>query len=74
MIILKLHDISAAPMGTEVALGEGSGHARDILGEVCRLGLKPTMISLACAQQTNSPALARKSVEWFNAACLQLTK
>lgn len=73
LITLQLHDLNEiSPQGTDVPWGTGRGRTGEILREIQRLGLRPTMIGLEYSKDfdQNFDAVAA-CVAWFNQFVVQ---
>lgn len=74
LITLQMHDLDEiSPRGRDVPWGTGQGRAKDVLAEIHRLGLRPTMIGLEYSRDfdDNLEACAQ-SFEFFNRVTLEL--
>jgi sugar phosphate isomerase/epimerase len=76
VLAVHLHDLNEiTPQGHDVPWGSGAGKTGEVIREMHRLGLKPTMIGIEYAYNwlESMPEVAR-SVEFFNEVTLNLAK
>lgn len=76
VLAIQMHDLNeVSPKGHDVPWGTGAGRMEDVIREIHRLGLKPTMIGLEYSHNwfESMPDIA-KSIEFFNEASLRLAK
>ena len=76
LITVQMHDLHAAgPDGHDVPWGTGVGRTRDLIAEIQKLGLKPTMFGLEYSYDwmESLPKVA-KCAEYFNQVTLELAK
>ena len=76
LITLQMHDLhDSGSAGHDVPWGTGAGKTADIIREVRRMGLKPTMFGIEYSYDwLDSLPEIRQSVQFFNDLTLQLSE
>jgi type 1 glutamine amidotransferase/sugar phosphate isomerase/epimerase len=76
LITIQMHDLNEiSPEGHDVPWGTGAGRTKEFIGEIHRLGIKPTMFGLEYSYNwlESMPDIA-KCIDFFNKISIHLSK
>ena len=76
LITLQMHDLNElGPAGHDVPWGSGAGKTSEVIREVRRLGLQPTMFGVEYSYNwLESLPEIRQSIQFFNDLTLQISE